>query len=68
MNPEKTKKKAKSDLKKGQELNIYGSTQINGAGGIEAFNKLIENDKPIKVPKIEFTDQEWEEMEMILKQ
>ncbi|MCS6283748.1 MAG: hypothetical protein HUM72_24820 [Dolichospermum sp.] len=68
MNPEKTKKKAKSDLKKGQELNIYGSKQINGAGGIESFNKLIENDKSIKVPKIEFTDQEWEEMEMILKQ
>jgi hypothetical protein len=68
MNPEKIEKKSTIIFKKTHGLNVYNSDQINAAGGIEAFNKLIGNDKPIEAPKIEFTDAEWEEMEKILKQ
>ncbi|MCX8491258.1 MAG: hypothetical protein ORN54_09350 [Cyclobacteriaceae bacterium] len=68
MNPEKTERKSTVVFKKGHELNFYNSDQIKAAGGIEAFNKLIGNDKPIEVPKIEFTDTEGEEIEKILKQ
>lgn len=68
MTPEKTEKKSTVVFKKGHELNVYNSDQINAAGGIEAFNKLIGNDKTIEAPKIEFTDAEWEEMEKLLRQ
>jgi hypothetical protein len=68
MTPDKIKNVSITTIKKAHGLNVYNSDQINAAGGIEAFNKLIGNDKPIEVPKIEFTDAEWEEMEKILKQ
>jgi hypothetical protein len=68
MTPDKIKNVSITTIKKTHGLNVYNSDQINAAGGIEAFNKLIGNDKPIEVPKIEFTDAEWEEMEKILKQ
>ena len=68
MNPEKTQKKSIAPIKRGHGLNIYNADQINAAGGIEAFNKLIGNVKPIEAPNIEFTDEEWKEMERILKQ
>jgi hypothetical protein len=67
MNPEKIEKRPNT-FKKSNGLNVYNSDQINAAGGIEAFNKLIGNDKPIAAPKIEFTDAEWDEIEKILKQ
>lgn len=47
---------------RGRQLNVYNSEQINAAGGIAAFSKLIGNDKPIEAPNIEFTNEEWEEM------
>ena len=53
---------------RGRQLNVYNSAQINAAGGIAAFSKLIGNDKPIEAPNIEFTEEEWEEIEKILKQ
>ena len=68
MNTGNTDRTSDTPLKKYHGLNVYNSDQINAAGGIEAFNKLIGNDKPIEVPKIEFTNEEWEEMERILKQ
>ncbi|MBC7891154.1 MAG: hypothetical protein H7Y12_02990 [Sphingobacteriaceae bacterium] len=43
-------------------LNVYNSEQIQAAGGLEAFNTLIGNDKPKIWPTIEFTDDEWKEM------
>lgn len=55
-------------FKRGKQLNVYNSAQINAAGGIAAFSKLIGNDKPIEPPNIEFTDEEWKEIEKILKQ
>jgi hypothetical protein len=67
MSPEKIEKRPNT-FKKSNGLNVYNSDQINAAGGIEAFNKLIGNDKPIAAPKIEFTDAEWDEIEKILKQ
>lgn len=68
MNPGEIKKKTTDAFKKPPGLNVYNSDQINAAGGIEAFSKLIGNDKQIEVPKIQFTDEEWDEMEKILKQ
>jgi hypothetical protein len=67
MNPGKIEKKSSIAFKKSHGLNVYNSDQINAAGGIEAFSKLIGNDKPIEPPKIEFTKEEWEEMDRILK-
>jgi hypothetical protein len=61
-------KKTTVVFKKGRGLNLYNSDEINAAGGIKAFSKLIGNDKPIEVPKIEFTDEDWMEIEKILKQ
>ena len=55
-------------MRKSHGLNIYNSNQINAAGGIEAFSKLIGNDKPIEAPKILFTNEDWHEIERILKQ
>jgi hypothetical protein len=68
MNPDKTLKNSKAPIKRGHGLNVYNADQINAAGGIVAFNELIGNDKPIEAPNIEFTDEEWKEMERILKQ
>jgi hypothetical protein len=68
MNPDKTQKKSNAPLSKGHGFKVYNSSQINAAGGIEAFNKLIGNNKEIEAPKIDFTDNEWIEMEKILKQ
>jgi hypothetical protein len=68
MNTEKPDVKSILAMKKRHGLNIYNADQINAAGGIEPFNRLIGNDKPIEVPKIEFTDEEWREIEKILKQ
>ena len=43
-------------------LNVFNSTQINAAGGLDAFSKQIGNDQPIAVPYLDFTEQEWDEM------
>lgn len=43
-------------------MRIYTADDIRRAGGIDALSKAIGNDKPIKAPRIEFTDEEWAAM------
>jgi hypothetical protein len=50
------------------QINVFSSKDINSVGGIEEFSKLIGNDKPIPVPTIEFSDEEWSQMEELLKE
>ncbi|MCU0446261.1 MAG: hypothetical protein MUE85_15245 [Microscillaceae bacterium] len=48
------------------QLNIYNPKEIMSVGGIEIFSKMIGNDKPIQIPSIEFTQEEWDEIERLL--
>ena len=43
-------------------MNLYSTDDIMKAGGIEAFSKLIGNDKPIKPIPLGFSEEEWEKM------
>ncbi len=53
-------------LKRGQ-LNIYNSSQIK-AVGTETFLELICEKEPIQPPDLGFSDEEWNEMEELLKE
>ncbi|MDX2303821.1 MAG: hypothetical protein NW226_13530 [Microscillaceae bacterium] len=48
------------------QLNIYDPKEIMAVGGIALFSKMIGNDKPIPVTHIEFTEEEWDEIDRIL--
>lgn len=52
---------------KATRLNIYNSTQIK-AVGIEAFLDLVSEKEPILPPDLGFTEEEWDEMEKLLKE
>jgi hypothetical protein len=52
---------------KATRLNIYNSTQIK-AVGIEAFLDLVCEKEPIAPPDLGFTEEEWDEMEKLLKE
>ncbi len=41
---------------------IYYSADVQAAGGIEAFLKSINSDKPKVLPEIDFTEEEWAQM------
>jgi hypothetical protein len=54
-------------MKKGK-LNIYTPEQINALGGMNGFLDVIASKKPIKIPTIEFSEKEWDDMEKLLKE
>jgi len=62
---EVTKKKGKKSFiprSKDPKLKLYSPSDIMKAGGIEAFSKLLGNDKPIPPPDIQFSEKKWEDM------
>lgn len=52
---------------KATRLNIYNSTQIKTVG-IEVFLDLVCEKEPIAPPDLGFTEDEWDEMEKLLKE
>ncbi|GAB3519102.1 hypothetical protein [Emticicia fontis] len=60
--PQRRSKKTFIPKSKDPELNLYSPSDIIKAGGIEAFSKLIGNDKPIPPPGIHFTEEKWDDI------
>lgn len=60
--PKKKNKRPFIPRSKDPKLNLYSPSDIMKAGGIEAFSKLIGNDKPISPPDIHFTEEKWNDM------
>lgn len=44
------------------QAKIYYSADVQAAGGIDAFLKSIGSDKAKPLPKIDFSEAEWEQM------
>lgn len=53
-------------IQKGK-MNIYSPEQIRRAGGVENFLDLIALKEPIHIPDLGFTDDQWDEMEKLLR-
>ncbi|QMW02214.1 hypothetical protein [Spirosoma foliorum] len=44
------------------QAKIYYSADVQAAGGVDAFLKSIGSDKAKQLPKIDFSEAEWEQM------
>ncbi|MCU0325371.1 MAG: hypothetical protein MUF45_08985 [Spirosomaceae bacterium] len=53
-------------IQKGK-LNIYSPEQIKRVGGIENFLDLVALKEPINIPDLGFTEEQWDEMEKLLR-
>lgn len=49
------------------ELNVFSPEDIMKNGGAETFSGLIGNDRPIPVPNLDFSQEEWLEIETYLQ-
>jgi hypothetical protein len=54
-------------MHKGQ-LNIYNEQQIKAAGGVDALSDVIHYEKPQSWPTMDLTDEEWNNLEQLLKE
>ena len=44
------------------QINVYYSNDVQAAGGMNAFLKLIGSDESKKLPEIDFSEDEWNQM------
>ncbi|MFN8347609.1 MAG: hypothetical protein U0X91_21575 [Spirosomataceae bacterium] len=54
-------------MQKGR-LNIYNEQQIKAAGGVDALSNAINYKKPQNWPTMDFTEEEWNHLERLLKE
>ena len=54
-------------MQKGQ-LNIYNEQQIKAAGGVDALSDVIHYEKPQTWPTMDLTEEEWNNLERLLKE
>ncbi|GAB4037728.1 hypothetical protein [Spirosoma gilvum] len=57
-----TKKYTPGSVPTVNQVKIYYSSDVQAAGGMDAFLKSVGSDRAKTLPQIDFSEQEWEHM------